>query len=64
MTHERTPTGRALLKQRAALQKWIAQNRDSADTEAAELLLCELYYAAMNGDTSRLLRRQSGNAHG
>ena len=62
MTHERTPTGRALLKQRAVLQKWIEQNRDSADTEAAELLACELYYAAANGDMSRLLRRQQGNA--
>lgn len=57
MAHARTKVSRALLKQRAALQKWIEQNRDSADVEAAELLACELYYAACNGDTSRLLRR-------
>jgi hypothetical protein len=57
MSHERTKLGRALLKQRATLQKWIELNRGSADTESAELLSCELYYAAMNGDASRLLRR-------
>jgi hypothetical protein len=61
MTHERTLAGRALLEQRDAVRKWIEQNRDSAKSsqlEAAELLSCELYYAAANGDTSRLLRRK------
>jgi hypothetical protein len=62
MTHERTLAGLALLDQRDAVRKWIEQNRGSAESsqlEAAELLSCELYYAAANGDTSRLLRRQS-----
>ena len=67
MTHERTETGRALLRQQAAVKRWLDGNRYTAlaaDIEAAELLACELYYAACNGDTSRLLRRQSGIAHG
>jgi hypothetical protein len=65
MTHERTGTGRALLQQKRDLDKWIEANRGVApasEVEAAELLSCELYYAAANGDTSRLLRRQQGNA--
>jgi hypothetical protein len=63
MTHQRTITGRALLQQKRDLDKWIEANRGIApafEVEAAELLSCELYYAAANGDTSRLLRRMHG----
>jgi hypothetical protein len=54
MTHERTKLGRALLCQKRDLDKWIENNRFSASSselEAAELLACELYYAAANGLT-------------
>ena len=60
MTNERTSTGRKLFKQKRDLDKWIEANRSiapTAEVEAAELLSCELYYAAANGITGRLMRR-------
>lgn len=60
MVHERTKIGRALLTQKRKVDAWVEANRGTANTEAAELLSCELYYAAVNGTTERLLRRHYG----
>lgn len=54
--HERTKLGRALLTQKRKTDAWVKANRGIAPPsvlEAAELLSCELYYAAMNGTGSR-----------
>ena len=53
--HERTKIGRALLRQQRQVDKWVEANRSIAPPsvlQAAELLSCELYYAAMNGTGS------------
>jgi hypothetical protein len=67
MIHERTKAGRALLKLKCETDKWIEKNRHFAplaDLEAAEILACELYYAAVNGTAHRLLRRYSPTSRG
>lgn len=53
--HERTKAGCALLTQKRKVDAWVKANRDTAPPSvvyAAEILSCELYYAACNGTGS------------